>query len=221
VLPGEATVAPRDCAGWWRRFAAAGIDAVVVIAIVTSFGGSISPVARQSEANLSVTPGNVSASAPGLGAITIRGKTHAVATGGPSPPPRTQWRWENPAETALSGGSLDQSVNAILVFVAQAIRHLGFFFWFPVYLTLLVAFAGQTFGMMIAGLRVVTTDFRKPSVGRTIWRYVIVFLVWWLVVAMSFFWRRILLHDRLTKTRVVKVERVIARASAPVTTAPT
>jgi Zn-dependent protease with chaperone function len=219
VLPGEATVAPRDCAGWWRRFAAAGIDAVVVIAIVTSFGGSISPVARQSEANLSVTPGNVSASAPGLGAITIRGKTHAVATGGPSPPPRTQWRWENPAETALSGGSLDQSVNAILVFVAQAIRHLGFFFWFPVYLTLLVVFAGQTFGMMITGLRVVTTDFRKPSVGRTIWRYVIVFLVWWLIVALSFFWRRILLHDRLTKTRVVKVERVIARSTGPVSEA--
>ena len=101
--------------------------------------------------------------------------------------------------------------------MAEAIRHLGFFFWFPVYLTLLVVLAGQTFGMMIAGLRVVTTDFRTPSVGRTIWRYVIVFLVWWLIVALSFFWRRILLHDRLTKTRVVKVERVIARA----TTVPT
>ncbi len=216
VLPGEATVSPRDCPGWWRRFAAAGIDAVVVIAIVTSFGGSIAG-ARESETNISVTPGNVAASAPGLGSITIRGKAHAVATGGsPSPRPRTQWHWENPAEKVLVGGSLNDSVNAIVTFVAEAIRHLGFFFWFPVYLTVLVVFAGQTFGMMIAGLRVVTIDFRTPSVGRTIWRYIIVFLVWWLVVALSFFWRRILLHDRLTKTRVVKVERVIARA----TTAP-
>jgi len=218
VIPGEATVAPRDCAGWWRRFAAAGIDAVVVIAIVTSFGGSIAPAARQAETNISVTPGDVTASAPGLGAITIQGKRHAAATGGsPSPPPSTKWRWENPAETVLGGDSLNRSVNAIFTFAGQAIRHLGFFFWYPVYLTLLVIFAGQTFGMMITGLRVVTTDFRKPSVGRTIWRYIIVFLVWWLIVALSFFWRRILLHDRLTKTRVVKVERVIARSTERVT----
>jgi hypothetical protein len=216
VLPGELMVAPRDCAGWWRRFTAASIDAVVVIAIVTSFGGSVAPGARQSETNISVTPGNVTASAPGLGAITIRGKTHAVATGSPSPSPSTKWQWENPAETALGGDSLNRSVDAILTIVGQAIRHLGFFFWFPVYLTLLVVFAGQTFGMMITGLRVVTTDFRKPSVGRTIWRYIIVFLAWWLVVVLSFFWRRILLHDRLTKTRVVKVERVIARSTGPV-----
>ena len=214
VLPGDATVAPRDCAGWWRRFAAAGIDAVVVIAIVTSFGGSISPVARQPETNISVTPGDVTASVPGLGAVTIRGKTHAVTpVRSPSPPPRTNWRWENPAEKALEGSSLNSAINGIVTIVAEAIRHLGFFFWFPVYLTLLVVLAGQTFGMMIAGLRVVTIDFRTPSVGRTIWRYIIVFLVWWLVVALSFFWRRILLHDRLSKTRVVKVERVIARAS--------
>jgi hypothetical protein len=217
VLEGEATVASRDCAGWWRRFAAAGIDAVVVIAIVTSFGGSVAPATHQAATNISVTPGNVSASAPGLGSITIRGKTHAVATSGSaSPQPSTKWHWENPAEAVLGGDNLSRSVNAIFTIVGQAIRHLGFFFWYPVYLTLLVIFAGQTFGMMITGLRVVTTDFRKPSVGRTIWRYAIVFLVWWLIVALSFFWRRILLHDRLTKTRVVKVERVVARSSGPV-----
>ncbi len=217
VLPGEATVAPRDCAGWWRRFAAAGIDAVVVTAIITSFGGSVAPGPRQSETNISVTPGDVSASVPGLGAVTIRGKTHGVTAASPSPAPSRNWRWENPAETALGGGNFNRAIDGIVTIVAEAIRHLGFFFWFPVYLTLLVVLAGQTFGMMIAGLRVVTTDFRTPSVGRTIWRYVIVFLVWWLIVALSFFWRRILLHDRLTKTRVVKVERVIARA----TTVPT
>jgi hypothetical protein len=40
-------------------------------------------------------------------------------------------------------------------------------------------------------------------------------------VGLSFFWRRILLHDRLTKTRVVKVERAIARTAGTVTTVPT
>jgi uncharacterized RDD family membrane protein YckC len=75
----------------------------------------------------------------------------------------------------------------------------------------LVIVAGQTFGMMITGLRVVTTDFRKPGIARTIFRYAIVFALWWLIVPLSFVWRRILLHDRWTKTRVVKVERVVAR----------
>ena len=71
--------------------------------------------------------------------------------------------------------------------------------------------AGQTFGMMIAGLRVVTTDFRKPSIGRTIARYAIVLSLWWLIVPMSFVWHRVLLHDRLTQTRLVMIERVVAR----------
>jgi hypothetical protein len=34
-------------------------------------------------------------------------------------------------------------------------------------------------------------------------------------VPSSLVWRRVLLHDRWTKTRVVKVERVVARLTAP------
>jgi uncharacterized RDD family membrane protein YckC len=101
--------------------------------------------------------------------------------------------------------------DAIAQMIGGFITRLGFFFWFPVYLALLVVVAGQTFGMMIAGLRVVTTDFSKPSMARTIARYFIVGLFWWLIVPLSFIWRRILLHDRWTRTRLVKVERVVAR----------
>jgi uncharacterized RDD family membrane protein YckC len=68
--------------------------------------------------------------------------------------------------------------------------------------------------MMITGLRVVTTDFRRPSIMRTIFRYLIVGFLWWLIMPLSFIWRRVLLHDRWTKTRVVKVERVVARIAA-------
>jgi Zn-dependent protease with chaperone function len=216
LLPGEATVALRDCAGWWRRLAAASIDAVVVIAILMSFGGSVGPVAERPETNLSVVPGNVTASVPGLGAIAIHGKAHGAATArAPSPRPITRWHWENPAETALGGGNLNGSVDAILAIVAQIIGHLGFIFWFPVYLALLVILAGQTFGMMIAGLRVVTTDFRKPSIARTIVRYLIVAFLWLPIAALSLVWRRVLLQDRWTATRVVKVERVIGRGTQP------
>ena len=86
--------------------------------------------------------------------------------------------------------------------------------WFSVYMALLVAVAGQSFGMMIAGLRVVTTDFRRPGIGRALTRYALVLFLWPLIVGMSFFWRRVLLHDRWTRTRLVKVERVVARATA-------
>lgn|GEM_PF-457889 len=247
AAPGRATVATRDCAGWWRRFAAWGIDAVVVSAIITSFGGSVANVGRSAApAAVTVAPGDVEVQAPGMGPITIRGKKHVVATPAPHHSRyRASWAWTNPlAATAapsatpaaaptdeavvgpltisdqgvgikVGGQSVPFSADSLVAFVAGFIQRLGFFFWFPVYLALLVMVAGQTFGMMITGLRVVTTDFRKPSIARTIGRYLIVFLVWWLIVPSSLVWRRVLLHDRWTKTRVVKVERVVARLTAP------
>lgn len=217
AAPGQSSVATRDCAGWWRRFAAWGIDAIVVSAIITSFGGSVA--GKSDEARLSVEPGQVSVSAPGIGPINVEGRPHlrsraavkttAAPTEAPSPASSDKgWTWTNPL---MSGFSAD----SVAAFLGGAIARLGFFFWFPVYLALLVIVAGQTFGMMISGLRVVTVDFRKPSIARTIVRYAIVFAVWWAIVPLSFIWRRVLLHDRLTKTRVVKVERVVARATIP------
>ncbi len=219
--PGEKRVAPRDCAGWWRRFAAWGIDAVVVSAIITSFGGSVAPAAHHSETNVSVAPGDVTVSAPGMGALAIRGKSHSSQTATPTRPPSpaptqaaspgVHLQWQNPLQSDFGSDVIPLSFDAIGSLVSRAVRNLGFAFWFPVYLAVLVIFAGQTFGMMIAGLRVVTTDFAKPSIARTISRYIIVFSLWWLIVPLSLFWHRILLHDRWTRTRLVKVERVVAR----------
>jgi Zn-dependent protease with chaperone function len=224
AAPGQTTVATRDCAGWWRRFAAWAIDAVVVSAIITSFGGSIAG-GHHAETSVSVSPGDVEANAPGLGAITIRGKEHARATAAPGTPKPAATSGDeaqigpfvlNDSGLSLKANGAEQSLSADAVagFVGAFIRRLGFFFWFPFYLAVLVIVAGQTFGMMITGLRVVTTDFRKPSIARTIARYIIVFFVWWAIVPLSFIWRRILLHDRWTKTRVVKVERVVARLTS-------
>ncbi len=220
AAPGKIHVVPRDCAGWWRRFAACGIDAVVVSSIITSFGGNVGPLAHQSETNV-IAPGNVTLSEPGIGTLTIRGKPHTAATGAPSlspsaapaqaARPHARWHWENPLQSYVDGQDLPLSLDAVGALVGDLIHRLGFFFWFPVYLALLVIVAGQTFGMMISGLRVVTTEFAKPGIARTVARYVIVFFLWWLIIAVSLIWRRILLHDRWTKTRVVKVEHVVAR----------
>lgn len=232
AAPGSATVATRDCAGWWRRFAAWGIDAVVVSAIITSFGGSVTSLGTHEKTGVSVEPGNVTVSEPGMAPIKIQGKA------------ARNFRWRNPlaptpapspTATALSsdvaelgplslgdngislkveGKEEPLSPDSIAAYIAEFIRRLGFFFWFPVYLAVLVIVAGQTFGMMIAGLRVVTTDFRKPGIARTIARYLIVFFAWWMIVPLSLIWRRVMLHDRWTKTRVVKVERVVARLTS-------
>jgi uncharacterized RDD family membrane protein YckC len=221
---------PRDCAGWWRRLAAWGIDAVVVIAIITSFGGSVAP-STHSDTEVSVAPGTVNISEPGIGAIAIQGKRHTPATAAPSAPPppssappgtrshqRRVWTTDRlvfgPFVLSERGLALrigSQEIPLSFDAFAQGVAHLGFAFWFPVYLAILVILAGQTFGMMIIGLRVVTTEFGKPSIARTVARYLIVFVLWWLILALSLVWRRILLHDRWTKTRLVKVERVVAR----------
>jgi uncharacterized RDD family membrane protein YckC len=66
---------------------------------------------------------------------------------------------------------------------------------------------------MITGLRVVTIDYGKPGILRTLVRYAIVGFLFWLIILLSFLWHRVLLHDRWTSTRLVKVERVIARAT--------
>ena len=208
LLPGDAHVESRDCAGWWRRFAAWSIDAVVIGAIITSFGGS---VVGNRDSGVSISPGNVAISEPGIGPISIRGKSHASpqptdeATLGPLTLGRRQ------VALTVNHTKIPLSLETITSILASIVNRLGFGFWFPVYLAILVIVAGQTFGMMIAGLRVVTTDYKKPSITRTIFRYVIVFSLWWLIVPFSLVWHRILLHDRWTKTRLVKVERAVAR----------
>jgi len=233
AAPGATHVTPRDCAGWWRRFAAWAIDAVVVTAIITSFGGSV--VGDHRDSNVSVKPGDVRISEPGAPTIDIEGKRHgagAAATGAPS---KRGWEWRNPAAASPAPSPTDEatlgpftlsdkgvslkaggedvplSAEGVANAIGDLIARIGFFFWFPLYLTVLVVIAGQTFGMMIAGLRVVTSNFGKPSIGRTIARYAIVLIVWWLIIPMSFIWHRILLHDRWTRTRLVMVERVVAR----------
>lgn len=225
AAPGTVHVAARDCAGWWRRFAAWSIDAVVVTAIITSFGGNV--VGTHASTSLSAEPGDVNVSAPGLVNIDIQGKKSVSRRGAaaPSPPPATApsaspsaqvtvgpFVFSNPGVGLNVGGQdVPLTFDSLASFVSGSINRLGFAFWFPVYLAVLVIVAGQTFGMMIAGLRVVTVDYVKPSIARTIFRYLIVALLWWLILPVSFIWRRILIHDRWSRTRLVKVERVVAR----------
>ncbi len=139
---------------------------------------------------------------PSVGSKATRVEGRTTATAAPT---------ATPAPMQAVAPSQYQQTLDMFEAIQNRILRLGFLLWFPVYLAVLIAVTGQTFGMMIAGLRVVTADFRRVSPWRAIWRAVVVGTLWWLIMMLSIIWRRILLHDRMSGTRVVKVERVLAR----------
>jgi uncharacterized RDD family membrane protein YckC len=214
---GTAVVEEKDCAGWWRRFAAATIDVIVVSAIIGSFAvGSVS----DTDSDVSPTP-SPSSSPSAQHGVSWKGPSSAkVEHAGPivfnEKPDAVTMNWGPFAYTLddkTHSNSLTIGGQQLTPELLNPANRFGRTFWLGTYMALLVAVAGQTFGMMIAGLRVVTTDFRKPGLLRSIARYAIAFTIWWLIIPLSFFKRRVLLHDRWTKTRLVKVERVVARAT--------
>lgn len=83
----------------------------------------------------------------------------------------------------------------------------GFF----AYCAVLVALVGQTPGMLIAGLRVVRTDFGRVGFAQALWRYAIALALCWYIVPLSPF-SRVFANDKWSGTRLIKTERVLARA---------
>ncbi len=209
--PGRTHVEKADCAGWWRRFTALAIDFILVGAILGSFG--------QAPVNVGVTPGSKGGSNVNLVVAPIALGSKAAA----SPAPKDTAALVKSGLAARLGPFTLTPGNVLVDFDGQEMpiqdvgtalyRHIGWFFWFCLYLTVLVAVAGQTFGMMISGLRVVTVDFQRPGPFRTLARYALVFFLYWAIAPISLFWRRIWLHDRITSTRVVTTETMMVRAT--------
>jgi hypothetical protein len=148
----------------------------------------------------------------GENGLTVNGKTYNGASENEAADDD-----EDPTNSSAIAASKDRWANFPPVWIFHRFTNLGSYFWVPVYLAILVAIAGQSFGMMICGLRVVTVDFRRPGIWRTIGRYAIEGPLFLVVILGSLIWRRILLHDKLTGTRVVKVERILARSAGNLT----
>lgn len=83
---------------------------------------------------------------------------------------------------------------------------------FIVYNIVLVAIAGQTFGMMIVSVRVTNAEFGRPSLLQVIWRYLIAAPLFLLSLVWPGFWR-VELHDRASGTRLVGLERTLQRTA--------
>jgi uncharacterized RDD family membrane protein YckC len=76
------------------------------------------------------------------------------------------------------------------------------------YSAILVSLIGQTLGMTVFNVRVVTTGFLRPTIVQTFWRYTLAFgSVVTLFVLVGFF-RRVQPHDVLSRTRVVRARDV-------------
>ena len=199
--PGRVAVSRADCAGWWRRFTATLIDLIVVTSLITAITASDESAAKV----VNVTN------------VDKHGKTTRSATVVPSDTPdtstedlgRQQFGWFS---VGLGGIHIAEGTPLAAVSGLFGGKNLPFLAA-GLYFALLVGLAGQTFGMMITGLRVVTTDFRKPGPGLAIWRYILGFLLFWIIIPLSFIQHRVMLHDRWSGTRLITAERAMARAA--------
>jgi Zn-dependent protease with chaperone function/uncharacterized RDD family membrane protein YckC len=195
ALPnGNARVERTDCAGLWRRIAALSIDGIVVSALLLAFGAAHSANGVDINGNTAtVDIGNI---------IQISGNNA-------SPPPKMSSPAPGHSHVTYKNALMSSKLR-----IVKALRgYLTSFGFVPAYLAILVGLTGQSFGMMITGLRVVTTDFRPPGIWRSVWRYAVALFLWVPAVMLAPFGRHILLYDRLSGTRLVRAERILARAT--------
>ena len=187
---GEIAVTKKDCAGWWRRCGATVLDFFVVLAIVQtallgSHGGENAAPPPAAQHGAATSKGQ-SVQYEQFGPVTIRpGRSVSIAGLNLSP---------------------EQFVSSLKSFAMPL--------WLALYSALLVGLVGQTPGMLITGLRVVRPDFRPPSGLQCAWRYLTAAVLWPLIIVLSPF-SRVCLHDKLSYTRLIKTERVLARAGSP------
>ena len=91
--------------------------------------------------------------------------------------------------------------TSILHFGSETIQTLVVFF---IYSAILVGLSGQTLGMMVMELRVVTVRYARPTIVQSLWRYVAAFGSAMFAIAFFGLFMRVHPHDRLSGTRVVR-----------------
>lgn len=209
--PGAVHVQRGDCAGWWRRFTAVTIDLIIVSALLGAFVNNAPPDLTATTAAAKPAKNAASDNAEKVVIYGVNLETGDVDAKAATP----FYRATQGIATYLNEGR-----SPLAVTLRGLARYLGIGlgkgagtpYWLAaLYFILLVSLTGQTFGMMIVGLRVVGCDFRPPGLGRTVWRYVLTLFLWPLILAASVVQHRIMLHDRWSRTRLITAERAMAR----------
>jgi len=197
--PGTTRVIPADCPGWWRRFFALSIDVILVSALIGSLHPFIVHDGKNVSAAMATSTTKTATSTKDKASSSDAVETIELPNGTKITIPRDR----------RQGSGMIPELVAEAAAATVAFASLGI----ALYFVLLVSTAGQTFGMMIAGLRVVTVDYRHPGIFRTLLRYLFVAIgpLFVVVAFLSPFSRRIMLHDRVSGTRLITSERVMAR----------
>jgi len=78
---------------------------------------------------------------------------------------------------------------------------------FFIYSAILVGLGGQTLGMTVMEVRVVTTRYGRPTIVQSFWRYFVALFSTLSSAALLGFFTRIHPHDRLSRTRLVRARR--------------
>jgi len=200
-LPGSRRLDRGDLAGRGRRMLAAAIDVVVLLAASSYFVPNASSrppkIPRAVVVNGLPNGANVQ-----LGPLSVKipaEKAAPAASSAPTPVPTA-------SPTARLHGAWKRRLAELVT------RSLSFGFASFLYFALLIAVVGQSFGMMIAGLRVSSLDLRRPSFGQALARGALIGMFHWPIALLAPFttcW----FHDWMTKTRVVAGERLIARVA--------
>ncbi len=191
-----AHVGKHDLAGWWRRMTALMLDAIIVQALVTTLVG-VSGGGEAVQVHVTKHGHTTTVTRPVAADVQSSEEMFAI---GPFGVHANGITWKN--NSALDWSGVRQMISSSLVPLEMCI-----------YFGLLVGIAGQTPGMMITGIKVVREDFGKPSIGQSLWRYVVGLFMFWLILPLSPF-NRLYLHDRLSGTRTIVTERVLARVRA-------
>lgn len=213
LQPAGNEVSQSDCSGWWRRLLSVAIDVMIVFFATRAIDTSASDVVHSAatRAAETTTPNTVHIEQIG----DRKPPAIRVDSPAPLPTPRVPYYIRTATGRIDIGDLRDRDGDIVLsipVLVALFFKEVAPF-WFFIYCAVLVGTAGQTFGMMITGLRVVRIDYRRPGFIAAVWRYIIVLVLGWLSLLLSPIQRRIMLHDRLSGTRLIRTERILQRRS--------
>jgi len=112
---------------------------------------------------------------------------------------------------AAANGEIPKAVQTFISHfpgIAVDVNGLPVLAGFFLYSAILVALVGQTLGMTVMDVRVVRTDWGRPTILQAIWRYVVAFVCSATAVALVGFFTRVHPHDRLSRTRLVRARRL-------------
>jgi Zn-dependent protease with chaperone function/uncharacterized RDD family membrane protein YckC len=116
----------------------------------------------------------------------------------------------NVKETAVADPDVPKSIEALLRHMPTidfGLEGFSVLLAFFIYSAILVGLVGQTLGMTVMDVRVVTTAYRRPTIVRSLWRYFLAFVSSLTAVAFIGLFTRIHPHDRVSGTRLVRARR--------------